>query len=321
MKARRRTLGASFGLWLAMSLLLASAAGGGACGESATGGGGTCGEGEVARECTPGTEVFCKCRGGQVQGTQTCSEDGQCLGACTTPDGPCPEIPGSTSTSPTGICTPDEVITCTCDDGTQGTKTCSGDGLSFTDCTTPDGACGSSQTGTKELYVACADASECLTGVCDSGYCTRSCESWVECTDDAKEIYGDCAVVPVSGGGSANHCVPYCISQEECESYGPESSCSGVIALDDPMLFFAACAFWGDQQQGMPQTLCDSESGEVLYLEEVIPMECDLGAPVQTVCAFDECIKGCYEDADCPNLDCTSAGENLGCCEADPDCN
>jgi hypothetical protein len=307
---RRTASKQTHGWGLAALLLFCAAAAGGACGDSA-----------VEQVCTPGTEVFCKCRGGQVQGTQTCAEDGQSLGPCTTPEGECPEVTGATTTGPTGICTPDEVITCTCDDGTQGTKTCSGDGLSFTDCTTPEGACGTSQTGTKELYEACADANECLTGVCEGGYCSRSCESWVECTDEAKDIFGDCATVPVSGGGAANQCVPYCITQEECAAYGPESSCSGVTALDDPQLFFAACAFWGDQQQGMPETLCDGETGEVLYLNDVIPMECDLGAPVQTVCAFDACIKGCYEDADCPNADCTSAGQNLGCCEADPDCN
>ena len=280
-----------------------------------------CGDSTSEQVCTPGTEVFCKCRGGSVQGTQTCADDGQSLGECTTPEGECPSIGTGTTDGPIGICTPDEVITCTCDNADQGTKTCSGDGLSFTDCTTPDGPCGSSQTGTEELYSPCDSASECLTGVCENGYCTRSCESYVECYDDAKRLYGDCAEVPLSSGVGLS-CVPYCIKQEECSGYGATSVCNGAIALDDINLAFAGCANWGEAATGMPYgTLCDSNSGEVLYLNDVIEMSCDLGLASQNVCTFDTCTKGCYEDSDCPNADCNSNGEVIGCCISDPECN
>ena len=115
-----------------------------------------CGDSTSEQVCTPGTEVFCKCRGGSVQGTQTCADDGQSLGECTTPEGECPSIGTGTTDGPIGICTPDEVITCTCDNADQGTKTCSGDGLSFTDCTTPDGPCGRSAWAPSTCSTTCS---------------------------------------------------------------------------------------------------------------------------------------------------------------------
>lgn len=281
-----------------------------------------CGDDTSEQVCTPGTEVFCKCRGGSVQGTQTCAEDGMSLGECTTPEGECPAVGtgGSGGGGPIGICIPDEVITCTCDNGDDGTKTCSGDGLTFSDCTTPEGACGTTVVGTEPLYSPCADASECLTGVCENGFCTRSCVDYTECYFEDEDLLGDCALTP-TGSGPANTCVPYCLEQGDCSAYGAQSSCNGAIAFDDADLGFAGCANWETPTGMTYDTLCDSNTGEIFYLGEVIVAPCNLGLEgAQNVCAFDVCTKGCYDDVDCPELDCTSNGSVIGCCSSDPDC-
>ncbi|MBK6520419.1 MAG: hypothetical protein IPM79_14490 [Polyangiaceae bacterium] len=278
-----------------------------ACGDSST----------TAGACEPGTEVFCKCRGG-FEGTKTCLDDGNSFGECTTPEGSCPEIPDTTSsTGPTQICIPDEEVPCTCDEtGDPGNKTCASDGLSFGDCTTVDGPCGSSTTGDKLLYDACATGSECQTGVCDGGYCTRSCEDYTVCYIEADELYGDCIQLE---GGAKQQCAPYCIDQSACAAYGADSLCGGANALDDPSLGFAACASWGDDVQGMPAgTLCDSETGEVFYLFDLAIMPCDIGLEgIETICLFGECSEGCEENADCPNFDCHPT---LPCCESNANC-
>ncbi|NUP07661.1 MAG: hypothetical protein HOW73_16560 [Polyangiaceae bacterium] len=269
--------------------------------------------------CNPGDEVFCKCRGG-FDGTKTCKADGNSFEECTTPEGACPEIPDSNSTTsgPTQICIPNEEVPCTCDDTTEGTKICAGDGLSFGDCTTASGPCGTTTTGDKVLYDACASGSECQTGVCDGGYCTRSCEDWTVCYDDANQLYGDCIVFD---DGQKQQCAPYCTAQDQCAAFGELSLCGGAVALDDPQIGFAACADWGAEVSGMPYgTICDSSTGELFYLgDNIVAMPCDIGLPgVQNVCVFEECTKACETDDDCPNLDCTDT--QYPCCASDPDC-
>jgi len=269
--------------------------------------------------CNPGDEVFCKCRGGQEEGTKTCLADGNSFGPCTRPEGECPEIEDpTTSTGTPMICVPGtDVIPCECDNGDEGSATCTSDGLGFGDCTLDTGPCGTTTTGDKLLYVACASGSECQTGVCDGGYCTRACEDYTVCVDDANGKYGDCIVLE---GGTKQQCAPYCTAQSDCAGFGAESACGGAIALDDATLAFAACANWGAELGGMPYgTSCDSSTGELLFIDTVIVMDCDIGLEgAQDVCLFGECAKGCDVDEDCPNLDCSTT---LPCCTSDPDCN
>ncbi len=267
--------------------------------------------------CDPGTEVFCKCRGGD-EGTKTCLDDGESFGECTTNTGSCPEIEETTSTtSGSTVCEPFEDIACECDNGDMGTKTCLEDGSSFGDCLGPAGSCGQG-SGDKLLYAVCADGSECVTGTCSSGYCTRACELFSDCVDETNELYGDCITL-----NDSNVCAPYCVSQEECAEFGSASACGGAVALDDDQIFFAACADWGSDLAGMPYgTLCEPDPAEILYLDQVIPGECHLGAAgLQNVCSFGECTQGCYEDLDCPMEDCSSDGSVIGCCMSDPACN
>jgi len=279
----------------------------------------SCGDSTSETLCEAGTEVFCKCRGG-FDGTKTCLDDGLTFGECTTAEGPCPEIEETTSSGTTQICTPDEDVTCSCDNGDEGMKSCASDGLSFSDCMTASGACGTTTVGDKLLFEACAAGGECNTGVCDSGYCTRSCESFEECADPANEIVGEC--IRFSAGAKQN-CAPFCFDQPECQAYGETILCGGAVALDDDTFAFAACAEWGAEAVGFKiGTPCDSETGELLYYgENLVEMECHVGlAGVQDVCTFGECTKGCFEDQDCPLTDCSSNGSVIGCCVSESDC-
>lgn len=271
--------------------------------------------------CEVGSEVFCKCRGGD-SGTKTCLGDGNSYGECTTNSGSCPEIEDPTSTTGlTPVCLAGEEVPCTCDNDEAGVKLCADDGLSFGDCTVDGGACGSG-SGDKLLYSPCAEGGECLTGTCASGYCTRTCEIFTDCYDDENELYGDC--IALAGN---NQCAPYCLSQADCLSvFGEPSACGGATALDDADVAFGACADWGAELQGMPYgTLCDAESGEILIFGgdgQLVVAECSLGAPgVQNYCFADECTKVCYEDVDCPEMNCSSNGSVAGCCETEPECN
>jgi hypothetical protein len=270
--------------------------------------------------CNPGDEVFCKCRGG-FEGTKTCLDDGQSFGECTTPDGDCPEIPETTTStgSTTSLCTPGEEIFCSCDDGTEGSKACSADGESYGDCTTANGPCGAG-TGDALLFDQCTDGSECSTGTCVAGYCTRECASYQDCVDEPNMIFGDC----VRFDAQTQLCAPYCTNQEGCSALGPAIQCGGTAALDDPQLSLAVCGDWGGMAKGYPYgTPCDATTGEILFLgDNLLVSDCDLGlAGAQNVCLFGECSKGCYEPADCPQMDCTSDGMAPGCCESEPDCN
>jgi hypothetical protein len=241
-----------------------------------------CGGDETSTLCDPGTEVFCKCRGG-FEGTKTCGEDGASFGECTTAEGACPEISNTTSSS-------------------------SGD--------TTSGSGGGS-TGTKQLYEPCADGSECASGTCE-GFCTTTCTSYEECTDDANMLYGDCVA---SDGGT--YCAPYCTGASDCSAYGAEVACGGAVALDDATLAFGACAVWGDALAGMPfGTPCDDQEGTILVLGDyVVPGLCSLdNGGVADVCVFGECTNACFENADCPMMDCESTGAAPACCTSAPTC-
>jgi len=240
-----------------------------------------CGGDETTTLCDPGTEVFCKCRGG-FEGTKTCLDDGNSFGDCTTDEGSCPDVSQTTST-------------------TTGDTTGAGGGA----------------TGDKGLYDACTDGSECASGTCE-GFCTTTCTSYEQCTDDANMLYGDC--VEYDGG---TFCAPYCTGASECGSYGADVACGGAIALDDATLSFGACAKWGSALAGMPAgTLCDDQENTILVLGDyVVDGLCSLdNAGVADVCVFGECTNACFEDADCPALDCDSSGSTPGCCTSAPTC-
>jgi hypothetical protein len=52
--------------------------------------------------CDPGTEIFCRCRGGDA-GTKTCQPDGESFGPCGFADGECTEVPEPEPTTTDGV--------------------------------------------------------------------------------------------------------------------------------------------------------------------------------------------------------------------------
>lgn len=277
--------------------------------------------GETAESdlCEPGTNVFCKCRG-NVDGTKPCLADGT-FGACETLDGPCPEIPETTSGSSSDdddgdppVCFPFDEVPCTCADETNGIQTCDAEGRSLGECSVAGTPCGSGATtgattsstggggGTEPLFAACAAASECASGACLMGMCTKECGNFLECVDGG--VQGECVRF---AGGSIQLCAPYCEEQGECiDLYGDESRCGYGVALDDPSIAFLACGDWGSDLEVPPLgTPC---AGDI---------ECHLNlAGVERVCIFESCEEGCYVADDCPEErpECSSDGSVPGTC-------
>lgn len=63
----------------------------------------TCSDNKEAQTiCEPGTEIFCRCRGG-APGTKLCADDGNGFGECRLADGECTEIPPETTAEQTGV--------------------------------------------------------------------------------------------------------------------------------------------------------------------------------------------------------------------------
>ncbi len=289
-------------LAIAALLSLGAATGFAACGE------------ESAGLCEPGTEVFCKCKGG-FDGTKTCGEDGATFGPCTTEEGECPEIGSSSATGKPQECEPDSVDPCTCDDGmTLGEKTCDSEGEGFGPCLVSGAECAAA--GTKGFFEPCTLANECLSGICE-GFCTRTCATYQDCIE-SDDVYGDC----VDFGSAGQLCAQYCFNQEDCGAFGyaEDVLCGGTTDVNDPSFVFAACGRWPDGVSGYPYgTACDEAAGTVLVGDgQDVPGACHLGlAGVQNVCDGLECVKGCYEHIDCPQMDCSAMGGFRGCCESD----
>jgi hypothetical protein len=201
------------------------------------------------------------------------------------------------------LCTPGENIFCRCRGGDAGTKQCRSDGQGFEQCNDGFDACeeaaGATEgdwdeeedAGYKALLEPCEQSNECESGMCRMGYCTKPCGNWLECTDEDAGVYADCVQID----GAAQHCVPYCGSQQDCDPFGAPSACGYTLATD--VVAVQVCADWAGLAPLPPEgTPCDDD------------WACHLGhAERQRVCEFDVCIGGCHVDDDCPQgQSCTS---------------
>lgn len=206
--------------------------------------------------CTPGENIFCKCRGG-AEGTKTCQPDGNSFDACVSDVGTCNEVPTTTSNVTTG--------------GTTTTST---------------GATSSSTGGggTNPLFTACTSGSECKSGDCRNHYCTLDCGNYLDCVDG--NITGDCVRF---AAGTIQICAPYCGTQSDCTQYGAMSACGGAKALDNPTITFAVCGDWGTDLGPMPTgSTCSTDPDCNLGLtgtETVcIFQQCEKGCFMQSDC-------------------------------------
>ncbi|MSP24805.1 MAG: hypothetical protein EXR75_06485 [Myxococcales bacterium] len=227
------------------------------------------------------------------------------------------------------ICVPDENIFCRCPNGAPGTKLCAPDGSGFSACVVgfgepcgdrpagqggndPTGMGGSGSTtmssstggpvGDKPLYEGCAADSQCQSGLCPMGFCTKPCTDTKECTFNV----GEC--VDFQADGNAQ-CFPVCHSQADCSGFGCAgnlcSECGFGYAIDDWPI--AVCADWGNKLAYPPEgSECTKDA------------DCNLGhVGAERVCGkFSQvCVAGCYASSDCPaGTSCNGAG-SLGECK------
>ncbi len=171
-------------------------------------GGGNTGGGTL---CDPGENIFCRCPGGEA-GTKMCKADGMSFEACVTREGPCPEIPMSTSATST------------------------------TTSTTSTGTGGGGGGTPGALYDACGMDADCASSKCLYGFCTTDCAKFDECelgTGECVQIMGN------------QICLPVCDVTASCEGwYGAPSTCGYTAAVDGTPV--TTCADWKDTLQVPP---------------------------------------------------------------------
>jgi len=230
--------------------------------------------------CTPGTDVYCRCRGGVDSGTKRCQDDGNSFGRCETVLGYCDEIPSQGGSGPTTTTT-----------GTGGEPPPPPPGELLGTCTT-DQDCGGGEM------------------VCPMGYCTKTCASFEDCAPPAPASPGDCVQL---GGGPI--CMPYCTEQQDCAAFGQTSVCSYTDAAL-PACGIVVCANWG--QPTLPPNGYPVQEECTGYAPCMDDLECNLGLQhVVRVCQDGGCTDGCHQTGDCPTATplCTSSSQTeLGSC-------
>lgn len=169
-----------------------------------------CGKTQEKTLCTPGENIFCRCRGGAA-GTKACAADGQSFAACIGDTGDCNEIDPTTSSS-----------------------------SSSTSSTSSGGGSGGGSMGGKGYLEPCAMNEECASGICPMGYCTKECASFKECAMDP--VFGECIRFDTQMG-PVQWCTPYCVTQSDCMAFGMPSECGWAPTLDG--MAFPVCADWG----------------------------------------------------------------------------
>ncbi|MBI4699875.1 MAG: hypothetical protein HY744_01695 [Deltaproteobacteria bacterium] len=228
--------------------------------------------------CVPGENIFCRCRGGAA-GTKQCLDDGNSFGSCETSAGDCDEAPGQ---PPGG--------------GSGGASV-------------PPGGGGAPPSEPGQLLAPCADDAACDDGLtCPGGYCTKPCTSYDQCAPPEPAEPGDC--VKVKGHA---WCVPYCLTQADCEPYGPDSRC-GYTPDALPPYDVVVCADWGESPQLPP----DGYPPDPYVCED--DAVCNLGLQhVERICQNGSCMAGCHESSDCssPGVECAvPAPSKPGTCGA-----
>jgi len=203
---------------------------------------GACGP-EAEPICEAGSGVFCRCLDGGA-GQKKCGDDGSGFGAC--------------QSSKTGL---------ECEESSSSVSTGSSSSSS-----------GGGGSG-KKLLADCKKGSECKSGVCSMGYCTKDCAKYEDCA----EFGGDCINVE----GKVQQCAPYCYTWADCADFGVQSSCSYATAVD--AYGVTVCADWTTINFPPDGTECEDD------------FKCHLGiGGMERVCEFAKCLTGCHQDDDCP---------------------
>ncbi len=230
-------------------------------------------------KCLPGSEIFCRCPGGDA-GTKMCLESGNGFGECRLGvSTPCDDRPGETTSSGST--------------NTNNTST-SSSSSSGTGGNGQGGAGGGPNPNGAELFEPCIEGSDCKSGICPMGFCTKVCDAVADCAFNIAECINF---------NDNTWCLPVCGGQVDCDKYGQPSECGFAQAIDDWPV--TACADWKTELQHPPDgSACKDHT------------DCNLGhAGVEKVCGkyTDVCITGCYSDNDCTPKKCSSSS-GLGTC-------
>jgi len=250
--------------------------------------------------CDAATHIFCRCSGGQP-GTKECDANGQSFGQCE----PCNDIEDPAGTSGAPNPPPDGPP----NNGPSGSSSSSsGGGEEPGEGGAPpiDGPGGGGNNGpvdpngSVELLGACSGDSECQTGLCRSGYCTRECSIVSECPYPTSEC--------VMFDNTQTFCMPSCDTAVGCTAFGgTESQCGYTIAIDNWDV--KTCAHWAAKHQLIPND------------RDCLPFDhdaCNLGYGQRAkVCsAAGKCVTGCFVDKDCPQgKTCSAEGGAQGDCQ------
>jgi hypothetical protein len=248
--------------------------------------------------CDAGSNIFCRCPGGEP-GTKACLDDGESFDECVVGvSEPCPDRPSS-STSGTGggssqFCEAGTSVYCTCDDDSDGSKTCNHEGTDFGPCVCSGGVGGS---GGGTAGGECCDVqetpgcgvTEVETCVCaQDSYCCdtqwdATCVTEVDqfacgscgATSGDKPLFAPCEADAECQSGLCP--MGYCTTTG-CTGYG---DCGGMgvgecVQLDGQATCAPSCALQDDcTKYGCAGTVC-SECGFAPELEIAWPV---------TVCA------------------------------------
>jgi hypothetical protein len=196
--------------------------------------------------CDPGTNVFCRCPGGEA-GTRQCLDSGEDFDECVVaPETPCGERVE---------CEPESTVFCLCPNGDEGLKECRRDGTGYAECELPDGsACpvvggqgGGSSTGGGDPGTGGSGGGVvgmCAHDICESGDpLTTGCDACVTtvCAADSYccETFWDqeCITGAQFGNGVAQLCQDACgpppppmCEHSLCEFGGPlTDSCDPCV--------------------------------------------------------------------------------------------
>jgi hypothetical protein len=273
-----------------------------------------CGDNELEPEdkCDPGTNIFCRCPGGDP-GTRDCLSDGENFGECVVaPETPCGERIE---------CIEDTTVPCVCPSGEPGLKTCLRDESSYGECEIgfetpcpiapdPDGPSSSSSGASTGVGGSGAGGATptCDHGVCETGEAlSAECDSCTMAVCAADSYCCDTKWDIVCLGVVDEQCDSLCSGPAECV----HDICMEGVALD-PMCDPCVTEICNDDAY-----CCGDMMGEwdALCLSKVMDTAMFPACTGVCGCVHDECATGVKLDPVCSPCATAVCALDSYCCD------
>jgi hypothetical protein len=246
--------------------------------------------------CDPGTNVFCRCPGGEA-GTRECNKRGDDFGECVIAPGvPCGERVE---------CVAYTTIPCICPDGESGVKECLREETGYGECTQPNGApCGESNSTTTTS--GGGGGGGCTHDVCSTGDPLAPscgvCAAAVCAVDDyCCSIQWDAVCVDLADDHCDNLCNPVVLCAHDLCEPGPALAdgcdpCVTSVCSADDYCCNATNGQWDGAciafvKNGLTHPACSGKC-----------------------CAHSECTTGAKLKSTCSNCASTVCGLDSWCC-------